>query len=245
MFHLTGKRIVITGGTAGIGLSMVEQLQPYNELIVVGRSADKLACLSERYPGITTVSVDLSRPTEVEKAAQRIAASHNQIDVLINNAAVQNETMFTDPAFDPSRIEPEIHTNFTSICLLTHKLLPALMASPAAVILNVNSALAITPKTNSAVYCATKAALASFTRSLRYQLVEQDIAVLQAFMPLVDTAMTAGRGGTKKMSAEKAAERILHGIKHHIPDHAIGKVKLLKLLHRLLPTVSYQILKRA
>lgn len=245
MFHLTDKCIVITGGTSGIGLSLVSQLHPHNELIVIGRSAEKLAGLSGQYPGIATMLTDLSRPVEVEKTAQRIAASHCQIDVLINNAAVQNETKLTDPAFDPSNIAPEIHTNFTSVCLLTHRLLPALMASSSAVILNVNSALAITPKTSSAVYCASKAALATFTRSLRYQLEGHDVAVLQAFMPLVDTAMTAGRGGANKMTAKKAAERILYGIRHRIPDHAIGKVKLLQLLHRLMPAVSYQILKRA
>ena len=245
MFQLIDKRIVLTGGTSGIGLSLVKQLYPHNDLIVIGRDAEKLARLSGSFPGIATVLADLSQPLEAQKAGQRIAASCSQLDLLINNAAVQYTTKFTDTTFDPASIEPEIHTNFTSICILTHKLLPALMAGPDAVILNVNSALAITPKSSSAVYCATKAALNSFTRSLRYQLEGHKVSVQQAFMPLVDTAMTADRDTGGKMSAEKAAEHLLHGIKHQKSDHAIGKVKILKLLHRLMPTVSYQILKRA
>jgi uncharacterized oxidoreductase len=244
MFHLNDKSIVITGGTAGIGLALVSAMHPQNHLIIIGRNKQKLAALAAKFPGIHTVLADLSKPAEAEKAGLHIAETHSKIDVLINNAATQSETHFTAATFCRQSINDEINTNLTSLCLLTQILLPALMSVPNAVILNVNSALGVTPKKSSAVYCATKGALHIFTRSLRYQLENSGVAVQQAFMPLVDTDMTAGRGAGK-MNTETAARHILHGIKHGVKDHAIGKVKLLMLIHRFMPSLSYKILKEA
>ena len=244
VFTLQNKRIVITGGTSGIGLEMVRQLYGPNELIVIGRNPEKLAQLSGQFPGIATFIADLSDIVQTVKTAQDIAARYRHLDGLINNAASQSETHFTDPAFNPHTINAEIATNFTSLCLLTHGLLPTLRRASDARILNINSALAITPKKSSAVYCATKGAVNIFTRSLRYQLEETNVRVQQAFMPLVDTAMTAGRGAGK-VSAAYAAARALYGLKHGIADHMIGKTKLLKLLHMLVPPLSYRILKEA
>lgn len=244
VFKLANKRVVITGGTSGIGLEMVRQLSGSNEIVVVGRCPEKLARLSGQFPGTATFVADLSDLAATETAARKIAAHYRQIDVLINNAAVQYEALFTDQAFSPAGISAEINTNLTSLCLLTHTLLPALERSKAGRILNINSALAITPKKSAAVYCATKGALNIFTRSLRYQLEETNIRVQQAFMPLVDTAMTKGRGHGK-ISAEAAATQALHGLKHGINDHMIGKTKLLKLIHALVPPLSYRILKEA
>ena len=94
------------------------------------------------------------------------------------------------------------------------------------------------------MYCATQGAVNVFTQSLRYQLEDTNIRVLQAFMPLVDTPMTAGRGDGK-LSAAQAAERLIHGIEKEIADHDIGKVKLLRALMCLSPPLARRIMKRA
>lgn len=237
------KRIVITGGTSGIGYRMVERLHPGNQVIVIARDEKKLFELSRQCKGIITYRADLSQPTDVETVATEISKRFGTIDILINNAGIQHTPRFTDKDFQYSSISKEIAVNLTSICCLTYLMLPAMLHEDRAVILNVNSGLALAPKTSSAVYCATKGALNIFTQSLRYQLEQSNISVQQVFPELVDTPMTEGRGA-KKMAADEAARRIIDGIERDIPDHYIGKVRLLRLLLRLIPSVAKRIMKR-
>ena len=240
---LSKKRIVITGGTSGIGYEMVKKIHTNNEVIVVSRNAKKLEELTQKFPGIITYQADLSQLEDIKTVGSAIAERFESIDLLINNAAVQYTPTFTDKAFDYESISHEITLNFTSICNLTYLLLPALTHKNKAVILNLNSGLALAPKTSSAIYCATKGALNIFTQSLRYQLENTNISVQQAFLELVETAMTTGRGNNK-MSAEEAAKVIIQGVERGILDHDIGKVKLLRLLLRLAPLIAQKIMKK-
>ncbi|WP_104398952.1 SDR family oxidoreductase [Vibrio penaeicida] len=241
--ELTNKKIIITGGTSGIGLDLVRMLSKQNRLIVIGRDAAKLAKLSADF-NVVTYQAELSDISSVEWIASSIIKDHKKIDVLINNAAVQYTPSFTSQNFKYENIQREITTNFTSVCCLTSLLLPSLMNAPKAVILNVNSGLALMPKTTSAIYCATKSALNSFSRSLRYQLEDTNVRVLQALMPLVETKMTDGRG-SGKLTSEDAANRLIEGIEKQIEDNDIGKVKLLRWLMRLSPGAAANLMKRA
>lgn len=237
------RRIVITGGTAGIGYEMTKYLHSNNELIVISRNLNKLNELSHEFDGITTYQADLSKAGDVETVADDIVKRFESIDILINNAAVQYTPAFMDDEFRYENISYEIALNFTSICSLTYLLLPALLHYEKAVIMNVNSGLALAPKTSSAIYCATKGALNIFSQSLRYQLEKTNIRVQQVFLELVDTSMTKGRG-KNKMSAKTAAMKIIYGIEHDITDHDIGKVKLLRVLLRLAPSIAQKIMKK-
>jgi short-subunit dehydrogenase involved in D-alanine esterification of teichoic acids len=126
--------------------------------------------------------------------------------------------------------------------VLIHALIPQLKNSQRGKIVNINSALSIAPKTSSAIYCASKAALNIFSTSLRYQLQQYSIDVQQAFLPLVDTPMTQGRGKSK-VSAVKVANHIIQGINTNKSINDIGKVKLLRLINRLSPTFAQHIMK--
>lgn len=196
---INNKRIVITGGTSGIGYEMVRYLCPDNEVIVISKNTNKLNELSRKFNGITTYQADLSKIGDTETIADIIVKRYESIDILINNAAVQQSTTFIDEKFRYESISYEIALNFTSICSMTYLLLPALLHKEKAIIMNVNSGLGLTPKTSSAIYCATKGALNIFSQSLRYQLEKTNISVQQAFLDLVDTKMTTGRG--KKQNA--------------------------------------------
>ncbi|MDO6428577.1 SDR family NAD(P)-dependent oxidoreductase [Thalassotalea sp. 1_MG-2023] len=240
---LKNRRIVITGGTSGIGYQLVKQLFSANELIVIARDQYKLNALREKFSGITTLKADLARPTETKAVAEKIVNEYQYIDLLINNAAVQYCQHFIDDTFLTQQIIDEVNVNLTSVCMLTHQLLPTLLHQEKAIILNVNSGLALAPKTSSAVYCATKAALNNFSQSLRYQLAKTNIQVQQVFLPLVDTPMTTGRG-VKKLSVEQAAYQILTGLENEVLEHALGKVKLLKLLLRFTPSIAKNIMKK-
>ena len=240
---LKNKRIIITGGTSGIGLEMVKILQPYNEIIVISKSEEKLKRLTMEFEGVITYQTDLSNISEVEKTCDAIKQRFESIDILINNAAIQNTPSFLSKDFDYSGIEKEITINFTSVCSLCYRLMPLLLNSQNATILNVNSGLGLTPKTSSAIYCGTKGALNLFSQSLRYQLEHTNIKVRQAFLDLVDTDMTRGRG-KNKMSAESAANLIIRGIEHDVIDQDIGKVKFLRPMLSLMPWLAKSIMKK-
>ncbi len=241
--RLRDLNIVITGGTSGIGRKIIDQLANNNQLFIMGRNKSKLEDLKHLYPSIRTYVCDLSDLDDVKQAAQSLSKDQAKIDILINNAAVQYTPMFLDDNFCFENIQYEITVNFTTICYLIALLLPALQhEDQRAIILNVSSALGIVPKTNSAIYCATKAALNIFSQSLSYQFERTDIRVLQAILPLVDTPMTEGRG-KGKISADRAASLILHGIEKEIAEHFIGKAKYLKWIHSIFPALARTILK--
>jgi len=239
---INGKRVVVTGGTSGIGHEIVKQLHSRNEVIVISRSPPKLNAVEKEFKGIVTYQADLANVKEVETIADAIVKRFKSIDILINNAASQHTPEFLDDNFNYESISKEITLNFTSVCCLSYLLLPALLHESKSVILNINSGLGLVPKTSSAVYCGTKGAINIFSQSLRYQLEDTNISVQQAFLALVDTAMTLGRG-KNKLTAAEAASRIIRGIEQDVTENNIGKVKLLRALLRISPSLAKRILK--
>lgn len=242
--NLKRRNIVITGGTRGIGRELVRMLYQDNNVIVIARDPQRLTKLTDNYPGVTAVCADLADLPAVEAAAAEVLSQVDKLDLLINNAAVQYTPTFIDADFEYASIEREITVNFTSMCALTSLLLPSLMHDGDAAIVNVNSGLGLVPKTNSAVYCATKAAVNNFSQSLRYQLARTKVRVMQAFVPLVDTQMTAGRGDGK-LSPGEAASAMLRGIELDIEENDIGKIRALRKLIRFAPGIARRIMKAA
>ena len=242
--QLQKKVIMITGATAGVGSALAAQLAEHNRLIVLGRNEEKLRTLTERYSDVDAYPCDLSDLSAVKATAAAIGRNHPKIDVLINNAAVQFTPHFLHEDFRYESIHEEVTVNFTAVCSLIYLLLPAMLSDDSrAVILNVNSGLALAPKTSSAVYCAGKGALLVFSQSLAYQLENTAVKVLQAFLPLVDTVMTHGRG-SGKLSAEAAAAAMIRGIVRETPRNYVGRTKILRLVLRISPTLAAKIMKK-
>jgi len=242
--QLINKKILITGATSGIGLKLVEKLYQDNSLYIIARNQDKINQLQREFPRVVAYKADFTNVEELQKAVEELRIEILSLDVLINNAAVQYTPSLIDGDFKFGSINDEISTNFTAICSLCYLLLPMLNQQHSAVILNVNSGLAIVPKTTSAIYCATKGALNIFSQSLRHQLKNTRVTVLQVFLPLVDTAMTEGRGSAK-MSVEKVTTKIIKGIEKNILEHDIGKVKFLRLMSRFLPSLAKEMMSKS
>ena len=244
---LANKTVLLTGATSGIGRCLVERL-PATRIIATGREgprADALQranALRTSRPDLAFVACDLARRAEVDALADDVLA-RGPLDGFIHSAAVQNLPHVADPAFDLDAMHDEVAINFTAFAHLTARLLPALLARDEAFVLAVNSGLALVPKRGSAVYCATKGALDTFCRSLRAQLRGTPVAVMQAFLPLVDTPMTAGRG-TGHLAADDVAARIVAGIERDVEDLDIGKVRLLRAFHRASPPLARRIMER-
>lgn len=240
--NIVDKHIVITGGASGLGLELVKQLYDYNEVSVIARPSTGLDALRTAYEHVNIYEADLADLKSVEKAADRLARRDGKIDILINNAAIQHTPQFLDEDFRYETIKREIDVNFTSICTLIYLLMPHLLQSDPSMIVNINSGLGLVPKTRSAVYCATKGALNIFSQSLRYQLEATNIEVKQVFPPLIDTAMTKGRGAGK-LPANQVATHIIRGMSSSHPEINIGKIRLLRLILRLSPTLAQKIMK--
>lgn len=235
-------KILLTGGTSGIGRQMLEiLLSQGHELIVVSRTARDLP----KQQSLATIDADLAHPGEVKLLAAQIAADHPDIRILINNAALQYPVAMTDPLFDVARMEEEVAINLIAPTILIHALLPSMrrLGSGTAIV-NISSGLAFFPKRQTALYCATKAAIHSLSQSLRYQLEAEDVAVMEAILPIVDTPMTEGRG-SGKITARRAADAIIRGIMEGQAENYIGKAKLIPILSRLAPAVGKAIMQRA
>lgn len=239
---LKNKRIVITGGTSGIGLELVRKLAPQNQIIVISRKGALPDSLVEAVIPVELHHIDLANKSEVESVVNTIQKMHPVVDVLINNAAMQFTPEFLSDDFNFDAIQTEIDVNFSSICHLSYLLLPLLMEAEKGIILNVNSGLAIAPKRGSAIYCASKSALDSFSKSLDYQLELTTVDVQQVFLPLVETRMTDGRG-SGKLKADYVAEQIIEGLERGKKVNDVGKVKLLRLINALMPPIAKRIMK--
>ncbi len=237
--QIQGKTAVVTGGTDGIGLWIARHLQRGGaRIIVCGRRPDLLD--AARCEGFEAITADLSSPEGVAAFADQIAV--RDIDILINNAGAGSEYVLANPV-DLGATDQTIFLNVNAPIHLITRLIDQLKARPEAAIVNVTSGLAIAPRAGSPVYCATKAALRSFTKAIRFQLKSSNIHVIEALPPVVETAMTAARAG-KKMSAEACAREIVDAIIDNRTEANVGMVKILKAVHSVSPRLAEAIMIR-
>ncbi|MFC4098800.1 SDR family oxidoreductase [Paenibacillus xanthanilyticus] len=242
--ELHGAKVLITGGTSGIGRKTVDLLAKENaNVIVVARDQHKLDRLWAEGAIAGAYCCDLADPQAVVLLAEKLAVDHPDLQVLINNAGLQHNVGFDEDASTPQTIREELNTNLLAPLLLIRVLLPTLVKQTQAAIVNVTTGLALVPKTSSAVYCGTKGGLRIFTKALQNQLEGTSIRAIEILPPVVDTPMTAGRG-TNKMAPDKVANEIVHAIKGKRDEVFVGKTKLLHWVSRLSPGMARRIMKR-
>lgn len=239
------RKILLTGGTSGIGRCLVDRLcNAGHHLVVLGRSEAALTALKVERPTVAVYRCDLSNQQDIEDAAATVWADHPDLSVVINNAGVQFTPQLHQAGFRYASIAYETTVNFLAPVWLTSLSLPGLLAHPdGGHVVNISSGLAFYPKTTSAVYCATKAALHSFSQSLRYQQ-EGGVRVIEVILPLVDTPMTRGRG-TGKMPADQAADQIMRGLRRGDSEIYVGRSRLIPPMARIAPWLIRDILRRS
>ncbi|MCH1627791.1 SDR family oxidoreductase [Ferdinandcohnia quinoae] len=243
----SGHTVLITGGASGIGLALTQQfLNNENQVIVVGRNECKLSEVSQRHPNVKVFACDISKDDEVDVLVSELTEKHPNLNVIVNNAGIQHNYSFLDNVSENTvgKVKNEIDINLVAPILLTTKLLPLLYKHDQAAIVNVSSGLGLIPKKSAPVYCATKAGLHLFSKSLRYQLEQSPIKVFEIIPALVDTEMTKGRG-RGKISPEALAEEFWKAFRRDQEEVAIGKVKLLKWICRLAPSYAEAMLKNS
>lgn len=233
----TQHTVLITGGGTGIGFAIARKFhQAGNQVVLVGRSETALADACRALPGAQSCVADVTSAAD----RARLVAEFPQVTVLVNNAGIQ----FNDPIATTSEanIEQELNINFLAPVLLARAFIPLLSKHPVAAIINVSSGLALVPKENAAIYCASKAALHSFSKTLRWQLESTSVRVFEVLPPLVETAMTAGRG-KGKITADQLAEEFWQSFQRDRLEMLIGKAKLLAWINRLAPRLAEKIIR--
>ncbi|HEX8299986.1 MAG TPA: SDR family oxidoreductase [Rubricoccaceae bacterium] len=185
---LSDHTVLVTGGATGIGLALAARfLDAGSTVVVCGRRAEALAEAQRRHPGLHIHVADVATAAGREALAGWAIEAFPALDVLVNNAGIQNRVGVADLAADWERHREEIAINFEAPVHLTALLLPHLARQPHAAVVNVTSGLAFTPYAATPVYSATKAALHSFTVSLRAQLAATGVEVIEIVPPAVDT----------------------------------------------------------
>src|SRR5256714_1620539 len=197
---LTGRTILITGGSAGIGLAFaLEFLKLGNEVIVTGRRQDVLDEVRAKHPKLHTVQSDAADPAQIEALAARVKADFPKLDVLMNNAGISLYKNLKAPAADLAGLTTEMNINVGGVIRTTSAFIDVLTANKGTLI-NTSSALAFVPLPCIPIYCATKAAIHSYTQSLRFQLEDAGVEVIEIMPPAVRTAMTADVHDNKDMT---------------------------------------------
>lgn len=204
--QIKGGTILVTGGGSGIGRGLAELFHRKGaKVIISGRRDDVLQSVVSANPGMAKFAFDITDPRQIRESATTLLEQHPALDALVNNAGIMRAEDLNAEPVDVATAEAEISTNLLGPIRLTSALLPHLKARPQATIINISSGLAFVPFTRFATYCATKAAIHSYSQSLRYQLRETGIRVLEIAPPYVQTAL-AGEAQAKDPNAMPLTE---------------------------------------
>ena len=191
---MTQNTMLITGGGSGIGRGLAEAFHALgNQVLIAGRSAKKLEETTAANPGMKSLTVDMADGDSIRAFAAQVLENYPTLNALINMAGVMMPENLLDQKDPLAQAEATIATNLLGPIRLTAALLPALQKQPYATILNVTSGLAFVPLAMTPTYCATKAALHSYTQSLRYQLRDTSVQVMELIPPYVQTELMGAR----------------------------------------------------
>jgi len=243
-FALSGRTILLTGGSSGVGAALAERLAALDCKIVVWSRRPP----DPAHPSLVHEPVDLTDMTALDGALDGLLARHPDLSVVINNAGISERGDLTrsDPATLDARAEAQIAVNLRAPIRICQRLFAPLSRLDSAMIVNNTSGLAVAPTVPHPVYCATKAGLRSFTQSMRYQAEKAGgrLAITEILLPVVETPMTASvpRG---RMPVDKAADRIMRGLARTEPEIWVGQTALLRRFVGLSPALARQLLKVA
>jgi uncharacterized oxidoreductase len=241
---MNGKTVLVTGGTDGIGLRLARQLRDKGaKVIVTGRTPARIAAAESE--GFEVIKAELTGPEGIEAVVAGLGA--RPLDILVNNAGMGADHDFRVAPPRPEDDERTLWLNVHAPIHLIVRLMPQLRARteamPDAMIVNVTSGLAVAPSAGAPVYCATKAAMRSYTQALRAQLKGTRIHVLEALPPVVETHMTTHRS-EKKMAPEECARQIIAAMERGANEANVGMVKLLQAVHAVSPALARRIMLR-
>ena len=246
--NLKGRTILITGGSAGIGLAFaLKFVELGNEVIVTGRRQAVLDEVKAKYPKLHTIQSDVANPVQIAALAALVKADFPKLDVLMNNAGIMIHRNLTALAADLAELTAEMNINVAGVIGMTSAFIDILTANKGTLI-NVSSALAFVPLPSAPIYSASKAAIHSYTQSLRFQLQETGVEVIELMPPAVKTDLTADlpEGSLKLITTDELVKQSFAALNAGALEIRPGQAKQLAFLRRLAPNfINRQLWKAA
>lgn len=192
--NISGNTIFIPGATSGIGLALALALRAKGNTVVVGgRRADALARIAAEHPGIDTVRVDVADGASIEAAAKEVLARHPELNVLVAMAGIMQVEDWHSPDSFLASAEQVVTTNVLGPIRLIAAFVEHLQTRPDATIVTVSSGLAFAPLKATPSYNASKAAVHMLSESIRLQLADTTVKVLELEPPSVRTGLMPGQ----------------------------------------------------
>jgi uncharacterized oxidoreductase len=244
----SNNSILITGGSAGIGFEFAMALSAGNKVIITGRNEARLAEAAARIPNSTAILGDVSDANDVERLVAAIYKDHPDLNIVINNAGKSAPVYRLDTAGAGAftKAGEEMLVNYLSVVRLNEMLLPLLKRQASAAIVNVSSIVAIAPGGRLPSYSASKAALHSYTITLRQHLAKTNVRVFEIYPPLVNTGFSAEIGGaTQGIPPSVVAGDLLKGLEEDRFDIRVGKTAELYQFYLASPEGAIDAMKAA
>ncbi len=192
---MTGNTILITGGASGIGRALAERFHALgNTVIIAGRREALLEQVTSANPGMKSAVLDIADTSAIQSFAEQLKLEYSSLNAVIHNAGIMKTEVLSEGKLEDA--EATIATNLLGPIRLNAALIQHLEAQPHATIVTVSSGLAFAPLSLNPTYCATKAAIHSYTQSLRYQLKDSSVQVIELIPPYVQTELTGARHAT-------------------------------------------------
>ena len=240
--------ILITGGASGIGYEFAKQLNGTNTIIIVGRNKEKLEKVKKELKNIHIFECDISNPKDINALYEIISYEFPDLNILINNAGLANRIDLQEET-SYEKLTEEMNVNFNGSVYMATQLLPLLKKQKIASIINVTSALAYVPFANSPIYSASKAALHSFTQSLRIQLKDTNIKVFEIAPSVTKTQMIDSfsekeQKNMKIMTTKTLVNKSIKEINKGTQNIGVGETNALKMINRISPSFALKMLIR-
>jgi uncharacterized oxidoreductase len=199
---ISGNTVLITGGATGIGYSMAKAfLEAGNEVIICGRRQGRLDEARTKHPRLHVKKCDVTLDAERRSLLDFVKADFKRLNVFVNNAGIQRDIDLTQGDKELSSGESEIKVNLEAPVFLAALFIPLLKENNNSYIINVSSGLGFVPIARMPLYCATKAAMHSFSLSLRRQLQETGIRVIEVIPPAVDSELNPEGRANRNMKS--------------------------------------------
>ncbi len=244
---LTGHTVLITGGGSGIGGGLAKAFHGLgNKVIITGRREQTLKDFSAQFPGMEAFAMDVSKDGDIQRLFQVVSEKFPTLDVLVNNAGLMKWWDFTRPETLGGDLFEEIDINLKGLIRMTAVFLPLLSKQKESALINISSGLAYMPLSRSPIYCATKAAIHSFSMSLRHQLRGTPVKVIEVAPPGVETDLGKAPGVAEvkypKLGLEPFIAQTMAALESDGVELPIGQSKMLRFGSRFLPSVFFKML---
>jgi short-subunit dehydrogenase len=221
---LSNKKILVTGGSAGIGKALIKEFSKngVTDIAVMGRTAKKLDILENELPSVSFLKIqgDVSQLSDIKNASQKVREEWGALDILVNNAGVVSAGLLEE--ISDEDIIDQVNINVTGLILMTKHFLPLLTESREGALINVSSGLGYIAMPFYSVYAATKAAVKHFSEAMRRELSDYPIHVMTVFPTSTDTPMMESADVDEMDSPEKVAQASVKGLLNEKIEVVLG-----------------------